>query len=113
MNHTPQEPAIERWRSSESSGMHLGLIAVENRIITLIVAGHTNNEIARRICASRRQIRRQVKTIFAKLGVANRVELVLFAVVHHLTDPVPVLLPTVPPVTEAGRGQTYPVRRVA
>jgi len=49
-------------------------------MLTLIVNGFTDKEMAGYLCLSESTIRRRVAGIRAKLGAANRFELVLVAV---------------------------------
>ena len=65
-----------------------GLSSLEKRIIALLLAGYTTKESAREIGVSERSVRRHLSHILAKLGVSNRLELLLFATHHRLIDPV-------------------------
>jgi DNA-binding NarL/FixJ family response regulator len=58
----------------------------ETEVVALIVGGYTNKEIAKRIAVSEQTVTRHLARILSKLGVANRLELILFALDHHLTD---------------------------
>ena len=61
------------------------LLSVEERqIVALIVAGYTNKDIARHFSRSESTIHRRVIRVFAKLGVGNKLEMVLFAVSHGI-----------------------------
>jgi two-component system, NarL family, nitrate/nitrite response regulator NarL len=57
----------------------------ETQIIALIQAGYTNKDIARKLAVSEHLVKHHLINIFDKLGVANRFELVLFSLDHHLT----------------------------
>src|SRR5208283_4021147 len=56
----------------------------ECRIIALIVAGYTNRDMARKLSLSESTINRRIAGIIGKLGVANRFELMLFAIKHRI-----------------------------
>jgi DNA-binding NarL/FixJ family response regulator len=58
----------------------------ETEIINLIEGGYTNKDIAKEFGMSEHTVKHHLTTIFDKLGVSNRFELVLFSIDHHLTD---------------------------
>lgn len=62
-----------------------GLTPRELEIVTLVVAGYSNPDIAQRCSISEQTVKHHVSNIFDKLGVSNRLELALFAVNHRLT----------------------------
>jgi DNA-binding NarL/FixJ family response regulator len=64
-----------------------GLTPREMEIVTLVVAGYSNPDIAQRCSISEQTVKHHVSNIFDKLGVSNRLELALFAVNHRLTAP--------------------------
>jgi len=70
-------------RASEPS-RDFGLTAREVQVIALIVAGYTNKDLARQLGISEHTAKHHLTNIFDKLGVSNRLELVLFAIDHHL-----------------------------
>jgi DNA-binding CsgD family transcriptional regulator len=53
-------------------------------VIALIVAGYTNKDMARKLGISENTAKHHLTNIFDKLGVSNRLELVLYAVDHAL-----------------------------
>lgn len=63
-----------------------GLTPREMEIVTLVVAGYSNPDIAQRCSISEQTVKHHVSNIFDKLGVSNRLELALFAVNHRLTS---------------------------
>jgi len=74
--------------SSNGGGMRardFGLTPREMQIVTLVVAGYSNPDIAQRCSISEQTVKHHVSNIFDKLGVSNRLELALFAVNHRLT----------------------------
>ena len=64
-----------------------GLTARQLEIISTVVDGYTNNEIAQKFALSPKTVKHHLTNIFDKLGVSNRIELALFAVHHHLAPP--------------------------
>jgi DNA-binding NarL/FixJ family response regulator len=63
-----------------------GLTHCETEVIALIVAGYTNKDIAKKFAISEHTVKHHLTAIFDKLGVSNRLELVLFSIDHHLAD---------------------------
>jgi two-component system, NarL family, nitrate/nitrite response regulator NarL len=64
-----------------------GLTNRELQIVTLVVAGYSNPDIAQRCSISEQTVKHHISNVFDKLGVSNRLELALFAVNHRLTAP--------------------------
>ena len=62
------------------------LTARERIIITLIGEGLRNRQIADRLCISETTVRHHLTAIFDKLGVADRLELVVYAYRHNLVE---------------------------
>lgn len=62
-----------------------GLTPREVEIVTLVVAGYSNPDIAQRCSISEQTVKHHISNVFDKLGVSNRLELALFAVNHRLT----------------------------
>ena len=63
-----------------------GLTPRELQVIATIVAGYTNKDIAQKFSISEQTVKHHLTNVFDKLGVSNRLELVLFAVEHQLTN---------------------------
>ena len=63
-----------------------GLTNRELEIVSTIVDGCTNKEIAQRFTLSEDTVKHHLTNIFDKLGVSNRLELALFAINHRLFD---------------------------
>lgn len=56
----------------------------ERQIIALVVAGFNDRQISETFQTSETRMREQLTTIYDKLGVSDRFELVLYAYYHHL-----------------------------
>jgi DNA-binding NarL/FixJ family response regulator len=69
-----------------ASRPRFGLTRHETEVIALIEGGYTNKDIAKKLAISEHTVKHHVTSIFDKLGVSNRLELVLFSIDHHLTD---------------------------
>ncbi len=69
------QPAHRRWRLPR-----LGLTRREVQIIGALVDGQTNKDIATTFGISEYTVKHHLTNIYDKLGVYNRVELVLFAI---------------------------------
>jgi DNA-binding NarL/FixJ family response regulator len=63
-----------------------GLTSRERQVIALVGAGYTNMDLARELGISENTAKHHLTNIFDKLGVSNRLELVLFAVDHRLIN---------------------------
>jgi len=61
-----------------------GLTPRELEVVSTIVAGYTNKDIAQKFTISEQTVKHHLTNIFDKLGVSTRLELALFAVNHHL-----------------------------
>jgi DNA-binding NarL/FixJ family response regulator len=64
----------------------LGLTPREMQIIALVVAGYTNKDLAQGLKISLNTSKHHLTNIFNKLGVSNRLELVLYAIDNRLVD---------------------------
>jgi two-component system, NarL family, nitrate/nitrite response regulator NarL len=63
-----------------------GLTTRERQVVSAIVDGSTNRDIAQRFAVSADTVKHHLTNIFDKCGVSNRLELALFAVHHRLVD---------------------------
>ncbi len=63
-----------------------GLTKREMDILTTIVAGLSNKDIARKFSLSEDTVKHHLTNIFDKVGVASRLELALFAINNRLTE---------------------------
>ncbi|MGH9344416.1 MAG: response regulator [Terriglobia bacterium] len=71
---------------AKDARQNFGLTSREMEVVTAIVAGYSNKEIAHKLSLSEQTVKHHITNIFDKLGVSNRMELTLFAVSHHLID---------------------------
>jgi two-component system nitrate/nitrite response regulator NarL len=67
---------------------HFGLTPRELEIISVIVGGFSNGDIAAQFSISEKTVKHHLTNIFDKVGVSNRLELALFAL-HHKLETVP------------------------
>jgi DNA-binding NarL/FixJ family response regulator len=56
------------------------LNALEKEIVILVAKGHTNREIAEKLCVAEQTVRNYLSAIYTKTGSNNRVELTIFAI---------------------------------
>jgi len=63
-----------------------GLTPRELEIVSAIVSGCSNRQIAEQMSISYETIKHHLTNIYDKLGVFNRLELALFAIYHELMD---------------------------
>jgi DNA-binding NarL/FixJ family response regulator len=71
---------------AEAGSRKFRLTRRELEVTALIVGGYTNKDIAKRFAISEHTVKHHLTNIFDKLGVSNRLELVLFAVDHRLAE---------------------------
>ncbi len=60
----------------------------EMEVVTCIVEGCSNRDIASQFNISQETVKRHISNIFDKTGVSTRLELALFAIAHELVRPV-------------------------
>jgi DNA-binding NarL/FixJ family response regulator len=68
----------------QASRPSFGLTMRELEIVSTVVAGYPNADIAQKFAISVKTVKHHLTNIFQKLGVANRLEMALFAVHHRL-----------------------------
>jgi two-component system nitrate/nitrite response regulator NarL len=59
----------------------------EREVIALVGQGYRNRQMADRLCIAEATVRHHLTSIFAKLGVTDRLELVIYTYRHRLTCP--------------------------
>jgi len=69
-----------------AGGEEMVLSSEEFQIITLIISGYTNQEMAHYFCCREATIQRRTLRIIEKLGVANKLELVLYALSQRVVN---------------------------
>ena len=77
---------IEGWIHSaqQVKPRRFGLTEKELAVVRAVTAGASNRHIAERFKIKEVTVKRHLTTVFAKLKVANRLELALFALAHKL-----------------------------
>src|SRR5947207_2742581 len=79
------EPDLLAMDGNRQNGQaNFGLTPREMEVITAVVNGYTNKDIAQSFSLSIQTVKHHLTSIFDKLGVSNRLELALFTVNHHL-----------------------------
>jgi two-component system, NarL family, nitrate/nitrite response regulator NarL len=80
--HTLREGDV-RPRAGENNG-YFGLTERERKIVSAVVDGLTNKDIAQRFSISEQTVKHHLTSIFGKVRVTNRLELALFAMDNGL-----------------------------
>ena len=83
----PSAVSITSARAPESGTSRFGLTRRENQIIGAVVDGQTNKDIANTFGISEYTVKHHLTSVYDKLGVYNRVELVLFAMNQGVVQP--------------------------
>ena len=65
---------------------NFGLTPRELEVVSAIVAGYTNKDIAEKFNISEQTVKHHLTNIFDKLGVYNRLELAIFALDNRLVE---------------------------
>lgn len=81
--------ALRRLAPSRNAAVNkrdFGLTPREKQIIALIGAGYTNKDLAKELGISENTAKHHITNIFNKLGISNRLELLLFATEHQLIN---------------------------
>jgi DNA-binding NarL/FixJ family response regulator len=71
---------------ASGANQNFGLTPREMQVIPLIAAGYTNKDVALKLGITEHTAKHHLTNIFDKLGVSNRLELVLFAINHRLIN---------------------------
>jgi len=72
------------YQSDSGEKRDFGLTSREMQVIKLISSGYTNKDLAKQLGISENTAKHHITNIFDKLGISNRMELVLFALEHRL-----------------------------
>jgi two-component system, NarL family, nitrate/nitrite response regulator NarL len=78
--------SVRRLDFARRCSQRFGLTRRELEIVSAVVNGDTNKEIAGRLSISENTVKRHLMHIFNKVGASSRVELALFAAHHRLLD---------------------------
>ncbi|MGI9103809.1 MAG: response regulator [Terriglobales bacterium] len=70
----------------EEGGERYGLTRRETQMVSAIVEGFSNREIAQKFNVREDTVKHHLTSIFSKLGVSTRLELALFAIEHRLVS---------------------------
>lgn len=70
---------LNKGRDTSSMGNRIVLTHRETEILTLIVVGSTNEEIADKLCISPHTVKTHIYNIFKKINVPNRLQAALWA----------------------------------
>jgi HD-GYP domain-containing protein (c-di-GMP phosphodiesterase class II) len=65
-----------------------GLSEREVEVLRLVAHGRSNREMARALVISERTVDHHIRHIYAKIGVSTRAGAALFAMQHHLVEPI-------------------------
>src|SRR4029077_12227615 len=77
-----------RNQSSRSSSTRLKvqLTPKESLIVSCVTQGMKNKEIALRVGTTEQVVKNYLRKVYDKLGVADRLELALYCLNHHVVD---------------------------
>jgi DNA-binding NarL/FixJ family response regulator len=78
-------PLIESSTAAGGSRSY-GLTARERQVLSMVVAGHPNKDIARACSVSEQTIKHHLTRMLSKMGASNRVELAMLAARHGLVS---------------------------
>jgi DNA-binding NarL/FixJ family response regulator len=73
----------------DRDGRSPGVVRLSNRereIVSALVQGQSNREIAESLGVSEQTVKNQLHTLFAKCGVKGRLQLAIHAIRHGLLD---------------------------
>ena len=79
------DPSVQRRLLERSLRPPDGLTQREVEVLREIAAGHSNREIAERLVIGEATVKTHVNNIFAKTGVRDRAQAVVYAIRHGLT----------------------------
>jgi two-component system nitrate/nitrite response regulator NarL len=76
--------ALMKQAAAEPEKKTYGLTPRELEVVTCIVEGCSNKDVAKQFAISEETVKRHLSNIFDKTGVSTRLELALFAIAHKL-----------------------------
>lgn len=82
--HSDAPPRTQRSRRRVKAA---ALTRREREVVALVAEGLRNKEIAERLSISRATVRHHLSAIFLKLGVPDRLKLIVYAFRHGLAEP--------------------------
>lgn len=88
-NTTYRSPSIRHLLDAETPQLHEALTPREQSVLNLILAGQSNQEIARSLVLSPSTAKSYSRDVMRKLGVKNRQQAVLRAIELGMLDPQP------------------------
>jgi len=102
-----------RTQSSRSNGARpkVQLTPKETLIVSCVTQGMKNKEIALRVGTTEQVVKNYLRKVYDKLGVADRLELALYCLNHHVVDNAKV--PPLPTSAAANGGGTTAVAAAA
>jgi DNA-binding NarL/FixJ family response regulator len=80
----PERLSRQPGSGRQADGVDAALSAEEYQMAELIVAGYTDADLASLFSLTEATIHDRTARIFAKLGVSNKLELVLFAISYRV-----------------------------
>ena len=85
----------------------------ELRIISAVVQGYKNRDIALQLYTSEQMVKNALRNIFDKIGVSDRLELALFTIHHRILAQATASVPAARPQRRTGQnGETRPMTAV-
>jgi two-component system nitrate/nitrite response regulator NarL len=86
-NHTVAEATVDTIAVAHPPSLPtFRLTPRERQVVQLVVAGCSNDRIAERLQIRPQTVKNQLSRIYAKMGVATRVQLAVYAVRHGLAE---------------------------
>ncbi|MGE5373240.1 MAG: response regulator [Solirubrobacterales bacterium] len=82
--HSRVASHIVRQMSGERKAHDLSLTRRERDVLEMVVAGHSNKEMADALFISEKTVKNHLTSIFRKLDVKDRTQAAVYALKHHL-----------------------------
>ena len=58
----------------------------ETEVLSLIIEGKSNPEIAEKLCISIHTVKAHIDSIYKKFGVHNKVQTAVYAILHNIIE---------------------------